>query len=160
MLDPTKTELRLPIENAVAVGRESPPHIGQWVLLRVGSDKDEKVRPFLITDVLDPRTIEGILFYGGQRDGLCCQWLRRNIRGMPPTDQYPYTIFHKVIRGEKLGQWCPIPGERSPVLSVKAADSSSAPDTTPTTPVQPAPAAASSSNASLKKKGRRKRSEA
>ena len=120
---------------------EGRPFIGEIVLLKVDEDK---ARPLLITSVLDDKTIEGILFYGGQVDGLSCNWLRRNVRGMPPNDAYPYTIFHKVVKGEELGQWRFLTGANAPVPSVTAEASSPPSDGSKTTSAKTATAAASS----------------
>ena len=117
------------------------PFIGEIVLLKVDEDK---ARPLLITSVLDHEAIEGILFYGGQVDGLSCKWLRRNIRGMPPNDAYPYTIFHKVVKGEELGQWRFLTGPSAPAPSATVVDSSPPSEATKTTSAKPATGAASS----------------
>ncbi len=118
-----------------------PPHIGEVVLLKVDEDK---ARPLLITSVLDDKTIEGILFYGGQVDGLSCKWLRRNIRGMPPNDAYPYTIFHKVVKGEELGQWRFLTGPNALAPSVTVVATSPPSEVSKTTSAKPATDAASS----------------
>jgi len=131
------------------------PFVGQIVLFLADPDQP---RPFLITSVLDPKTIEGILFHGGQKDGASCKWLKRNVRGMPPNDTYPYILFHKVTQGEGLGQWQPIPvSPRRPVQSVEAVATSTPAKATKTTSAPPVPAEAglSSSVTQDSKKGRK-----
>ena len=127
---------------------EHPTSVGEMVLMQIDPDV---FRPFLVTTVLDDGAIGGILFFGGRDDGNYI-WLRRHV-SLPPSDQYPYCIFRKVLPGKEPGQW----QRRSDQSHAKPVEvEASAPLPTPTTPATPVTLGGGMRKGSQRKKARKR----